>query len=75
MKTLWARVGMSIDITDAEHEKLIQLINNGDDDMARAIISKLFLNQGRINGDSYMPGNYCNGCEDNPNKDEFDLEV
>ena len=73
MKTLWARVGMSVDITEEEHTQIKQLIECGRDDEAGKILTELFVNRGYFSGDSYMPGNYCNCCEDNPNAYEFDL--
>ena len=72
MKRLWARIGMSVDISDEEYAKIKVLLQE-DEEKTRAILTQLFTNKGYLNGDSYMPGNYICGCEDNPNEDEFDL--
>ena len=72
MKTLWARIGMRVSVTDEEYDKMKELIAR-DTDEASEMISKIFLERGVIYGDSYMPSNYCFGCEDNPNDDELTL--
>ena len=72
MKTLWARIGMSVSVTDEEYDKMQELIAE-DEDEASEMISKIFLERGVIYGDSYMPGNDCAGCKDNPNNDELTL--
>ena len=73
MKKLWARIGMSVNITDEEHATIKTLLSEGKEEEARVILARLFINKGYYNGDSYMPGNYIGGCEDNPNEDVFDL--
>ena len=73
MKALWARVGMSANITDEEHMAIVKLLDDGKEDEARGMLCQIFMNRGYLYGDSYMPGNYCSGCEDNPNDEEFDL--
>ena len=73
MKTLWARVGMSANITDDEHMAIVKLLDDGKEDEARGMLCQIFMNRGYLDGDSYMPSNYCSGCEDNPNDYEFNL--
>jgi hypothetical protein len=73
MKRLWARMGMSVDVTDEEHAELVELLKEGKEDEAREIIVDMFLCNGYINGDSYMPGNWCDAGQDNPNENVFDL--
>lgn len=73
MKKLWARIGMSVDITDEEYEVIKTLMDGGIEEEARKILFQLFVDRGYINGDSYMPGNYCDMGTDNPNENEFDL--
>lgn len=73
MKRLWARIGMSVDITDDEYYVVKTLLDAGLDKEARSILLDLFLDRGYFNGDSYMPGNYCDIAQDNPNENEFDL--
>ena len=73
MKRLWARIGMSVDVTDDEYYVIKTLMDGGLEDEVRKILMPLFLNRGYFDGDSYMPGNYCDIGTDNPNEDEFDL--
>lgn len=73
MKTIWARIGMSVEITDEEFEKLKNTAHDpnskaygydlyGDLDVTEWLLEK-FQKSGKINGDSYIP------------QDEFDNEL
>ena len=73
MKRLWARIGMSVEITDEEYDAIKTWMDAGLEDKTREILSGLFRNRGYFDGNSYMPGNYCDMATDNPNEDEFDL--
>ena len=73
MKTLWARIGMSVRITDEEEEQVKTLLNNDKKVEAREMLLDLFLSRGYIDGDSYLPSNHNDGCNDNPNEDDIDL--
>lgn len=73
MKTLWARVGMSAVIADDEYAEIVKLLDDGNEVEARRMLVQIFMNRGYIEGDSYMPGNDCCGCGDNPNEREFNL--
>ena len=73
MKRLWARIGMSVDVTDEEYDVIKTLMDGGLKDEVKEILSKLFRDRGYLDGDSYMPANYCDMATDNPNEDEFDL--
>lgn len=73
MKKLWARIGMSVDITDDEYYVIKTLLDGGLEDEVREILLNLFKNKGYFNGDSYMPGNWCDAAKDNPNENEFIL--
>ena len=73
MKRLWARIGMSVDVTDDEYDEIKNLMEDGFEYEAKEMVSELFRIRGYCNGDSYMPGNYCDAAQDNPNENEFDL--
>ena len=72
MKRLWARIGVAVDVTDEEYVKIKTLLQENEEE-AIELLKQLFTNNGYLNGDSYMPGNYIGGCEDNPNDEEFTL--
>lgn len=73
MKRLWARIGMSVDITDEEYAEIKALLNENKRQEVNKILSQMFLNRAYRNGESYMPGNYCGACDDNPNECDFEL--
>ena len=73
MKRLWARIGMSVDVTDEEYDVIKTLMDSGLEDGAKTILAAMFHSRGYFDGDSYMPGNYCDMATDNPNENEFDL--
>jgi hypothetical protein len=72
MKRLWARIGMSVDVTDEEYTKIKTMMEDGRLSEAREILVDMFLNRAYLIGDSYMPCGYDCGC-DNPNEYDFDL--
>ena len=65
MKKIWARIGMTLEVTDEEYEELrIQALNKAyqpddetiyDDLGLSAALKKKFLEKGKANGDSYIP--------------------
>ena len=76
MKKRWSRIGMTSDVSDEEYKKIKKLTNSKiDSEFAEGqrLISKLFRERGRMNGNSYMPDNSC--CESNPNDWEFEFDI
>lgn len=60
MKTIWARIGMSLEVSDAEYDHLRESVRleggsfddlDLDDDFAHR-----FQKNGYVDGDSYIPG-------------------
>lgn len=67
-KTLWARVGMSFDLTDKEYQQFMELKDSPEiDDYVISLIQK---GKARLDGNTYFP-EYCN---DNP-EDEIEMEL
>lgn len=65
MKTIWARVGMSVEVTDKQYEELRQLALNEEYDEEYEVYDDLelpdwllvkFEKKGKIDGDCYIPG-------------------
>ena len=68
MKEIWARIGMSVKITDEEYNKIKQLAINeesteshgyevfDDLDVFPEWLEKKFETEGTIDGDCYIPG-------------------
>ena len=52
MKKIWARIGVSMYVTDSEYEKL--KARRGDIELSPQQ-AKTFLELGKIEGDSYIP--------------------
>lgn len=76
MKKIWARIGMTAEVSDKEYRKIKELTNSRKDgDLAKGqlFISKLFREKGSPCGNSYMPDNSC--CEENPNVYEFEFDI
>lgn len=68
-KKLWARVGMSCEVSEAEYEKLKTLMKEKPRDAER-MLNELFAKKGERDGESYL----VLGSEDNPNThDDFDF--
>lgn len=66
MKKLWARVGMTFEVSDEDYKLIVIAIKNED----RKKVSKILFNSNHCaEGDSYLPGD----CEDNPNEEEFEF--
>lgn len=58
MKKIWARIGMSVDVSDELYEKLQRLdasSNEKDWDEGTDICADLFTQQGYMDGNCYMP--------------------
>lgn len=69
-KRLWARIGMSCEVSDIEYEQLQYLMKEKPLDAA-IMLHELFNKKGEIDGDCYLPYD----CADNPNIDDnFDFE-
>lgn len=68
-KKLWARIGMSCEVSDTEYEKLKTLMKEKPGDAA-SMLYELFIEKGERDGDSYLVAD----CDDNPNiYDDFDF--
>lgn len=56
MKTIWARIGMELEVSDEEYENIKAIADgddynfDGDDELA-----KRFVLNGKASGDSYIP--------------------
>lgn len=61
-KKLWARIGMSCEVSDTEYEELKTLMKEKPGDAA-TMLYKLFSQKGEHNGDNYLVAD----CDDNPN--------
>ena len=53
-KSLWARVGMSIYLTDDEYKRIRALMDS-DPLRAQNLLVELFKTRGIMNGESYIP--------------------
>lgn len=76
MKKIWARIGMTAEVSDEEYEIITKLTNSKlDNEFAEGqhLISKLFRERGHMDGNSYLPDSSC--CESNPNAWEFEFDV
>lgn len=60
MKTIWARVGMSLEVSDAEYNHLRELVmleGGGFDDLdIDDDFAHRFQKNGYVDGESYIPG-------------------
>lgn len=56
MKTLWARIGVSLDVTDAEYEMLRSVYKTDYDVELNTEWAERFFNDGFLDGDGYIPG-------------------
>ena len=77
MKILWARVGMSFEISDEEYEKFIS--NCRGDNVQRANAEKTFVKwvengKGKLDGESYFPEQGCFGDDSTDNVEELTFE-
>lgn len=68
-KFLWARIGMRVECTPSEYSEFLRLLQV-DKEKASNFAAELFIRKGEIHGDSYMPAE----VDDNPNKEELDLQ-
>lgn len=76
MKKIFARIGMTAEISDEEYERIKKLTNSKLDNEfveCQRLMSKIFREKGHMDGNSYMPDNSC--CEGNPNTWEFEFDV
>lgn len=78
MKKMWARVGMSFEISDAEYEKFIADCRGNS--VQRMNANKTFLRWiqdgiGKPDGESYFPESSCFGVDDTDNVEELIFEV
>ena len=68
-KMLWARVGMSCELSEAEYVQLKKLMKENHE-AASNMLSTLFEKRGEYNGEAYLVAD----CDDNPNiDDDFDF--
>lgn len=65
-KKLFARIGMSCEVTDNEYENLKQLMQTDENAAAEWLYEK-FKNCGSFDGESYLPVY----ADDNPNTEDF----
>ena len=77
MKRLWARVGMTFEISDEEYNKFISDCRG--DDAQRANAEKTFSEwiengKGELNGESYFPEQGCFGDDSTNNVEELTFE-
>ena len=68
MKQLYVRVGMSVDCTDEEYEKLHELMSYSHE-KAEDFLWDLYLKNHSISGKCYLPA----GIYDNPNFVDFEF--
>ncbi len=76
MKKIWARIGMTAEVSDEEYERIKKLTNSKFDNEfieGQRLMSKVFRERGRMDGNSYMPDKSC--FEGNPNTWEFEFDV
>lgn len=69
MKKIFARIGMSCEVSDEEHEKLAVLMKDNLGEAAHRL-HELFMARGKFDGVDYLPAS----CDDNPNiEDDFEF--
>ena len=78
MKRMWARVGMSFEISDEEYEEFIT--NCRGDSTQRMNAEQMFINWvnngiGKLDGESYFPENNCFGDDTTDNVEELSFEI
>lgn len=78
MKRMWARVGMSFEISDEEYENFIA--NCRGDYAQRMKADKTFVEWvqngiGKLDGESYFPENGCFGDNETDNVEELVFEA
>lgn len=74
MKKMWARVGMSFEISDEEYEEFIA--NCRGDNTQRMKAENMFISWvenglGELDGESYFPENGCFGDDETNNVEEL----
>lgn len=65
-RRLWARIGMSLEVTEDEYQEICTLIKNTPEKAARWLYEK-FASIGSFDGNSYLPKD----VDDNPNTEDF----
>ena len=66
MKKIWARIGMSFEVSDNDYEELKIAMANNDE----TVVNNLLFNSNHyVEGNSYLPAD----CDDNPNDDDFEF--
>lgn len=56
MKKLWARIGMELEVTDEEYERIKDKARNDDYDFDEGDdLAKRFISDGKLSGESYIP--------------------
>lgn len=66
MKKLWARVGMTFEVSDEDYKTISDAIKNND---CNTVSDILFKSNYYTDGDGYLP----EGIDDNPNGEDFDF--
>lgn len=73
-KTLWARVGVSITVSDSEYNSLINAVEAGEVSRADAIVEKWLSNGDvKLSGETYFPDKESQSGYDNPSAEIVDL--
>lgn len=65
-RRLWARIGMSLEVTEEEYEEICALLKDNPEKAAHWLYEK-FASMGSFDGDSYLPID----ADDNPNTEVF----
>ena len=56
MKKIWARIGISLDISDDEWKELLERSSDGKDEITLTEEeANRFVKNGKVDGDSYIP--------------------
>ena len=56
MKTIWARIGMALEVPDEEFEEIKNNMHRGFYDFnSESELGKRFIKDGYLDGDSYIP--------------------
>lgn len=56
MKTIWARIGMELEVTDEEYESIKAKADNDDYEFDEDDeLAKRFVSDGKLSGESYIP--------------------
>lgn len=56
MKKVWARIGMSVEVTDEEYKEIKK--NFGCEDELSDEVVAMFISRGKPDGDSYIPDSF-----------------